>query len=224
LSSTVEVKGGKALRVALRKYDKDLAKEVNQEMASYLKPIVRQARSYLPSQSPLSSWGKEVSSADTINYRPFPRYNGLKARRGVGYTTTPSKPNKKGFIYFAQVFNSEAGGAIYETAGRKNPNGRRPVMSTYLKEYGTTFAMEGNKRGKKSYNSNNPFAGYQFVNSMPALYQVPRKANQSGRLSRMMNGRVIFRAWAETNGQVTPKIIKAMEKAKVKFDSGKSAA
>jgi hypothetical protein len=59
---------------------------------------------------------------------------------------------------------------------------------------------------------------------MPALYQVPRKANQSGRLSRMMNGRVIFRAWAETNGQVTPKIIKAMEKAKVKFDSGKSAA
>jgi hypothetical protein len=224
LSSTVEVKGGKRLLVALKKYDKDLAKEVNQEMASYLKPVVRQSRSYLPSQAPLSNWGKEVSSADTINYRPFPRYNGLKARRGVGYTTTPSKPNKKGFIYFAQVFNSDAGGAIYETAGRKNPDGRRPVMSTYLKGYGSTFAMEGNRRGKKDYNSNNPFAGYQFVHSMPELYQVPRKANQSGRLSRMMNGRVIFRAWAETNGQVTPKIIKALETAKVKFDSGKSAA
>ena len=202
MSSTVEVKGGKRLIVALKKYDKDLAKELNQEMASYLQPVTRKARSYLPTQAPLSNWGKEVSSANTINYRPFPRYNGLKARRGVGYTTTPSKPNKKGFIYFAQIFNSEAGGAIYETAGRKNPNGRAPVSSIYLKEFGGSLAMEGNKRSKKSYNSNNPFAGYQFVHSMPELYKVPRKANQSGRLSRMMNGRVIFRAWGETYGKV----------------------
>jgi hypothetical protein len=58
---------------------------------------------------------------------------------------------------------------------------------------------------------------------MPELYKVPRKASQRGRLSRMMNGRVIFRAWAETNGQVTPKVIKAMETAKVKFNSSKKA-
>lgn len=224
MSSTVELKGGKALRLALKKYDKDLAKELNKEMASYLQPVTKKARSYLPSQAPLSSWGKPVSSSETINYRPFPRYNGLKARRGVGYTTTPSKPNRKGFIYFAQIFNSEAGGAIYETAGRKNPDGRRPVMSTNLKGLGTTFAMEGNKRSADSYNSNNPFAGYQFVHSMPEIYKVSRKANQSGRLSRKMNGRVIFRAWGETYGKVTPQIIKAMQKAKTKFDTGKRAA
>ena len=224
MSSTVEVKGGKALLLALKKYDKDLAKDLNKQMASYLQPVTKKARSYLPTQAPLSSWGKEVSSIETINYRPFPRYNGLKARRGVGYTTTPSKPNKKGFIYFAQIFNSEAGGAIYETAGRKNPNGRRPVMSTNLKEYGTVFAMEGQKRSNKSFNSNNPFAGYQFVNSMPEVYKVSRKANQSGRLSRKMNGRAIFRAWGETYGKVTPQIIKAMQTAKTKFDSGKRAA
>jgi hypothetical protein len=219
----VEVKGARELRKSLRKYQPDLAKELNKEMASYLGPVVRQARSYLPTQAPLSNWGKEVSSAETINYRPFPRYNGLKARRGVGYTTTPSKPNRKGFSYLAQIFNSEAGGAIYETAGRKNPNGRAPVGSTILKQYGGSLAMEGNRRSKKSYNSNNPFAGYQFVHSMPELYQVPRKANQRGRLSRMMNGRVIFRAWAETNGQVTPKVIKAMETAKIKFNNNKKA-
>jgi len=224
LSSTVELKGGKSLLVALKKYDKNLAKAVNKQIASYLQPVAKQAKSYLPSTAPLSSWGKPVSSAATINYRPFPRYDALKARRGVSYTTTPSKPNKKGFVYLAQIFNREAGGAIYETAGRKNPDGRRPVMSTNLKEYGTTFAMEGNRRGKGSYNSNNPFAGYQFVNSMPELYKVPRRANQAGRVSRMMNGRVIFKAWALTYGKVTPKVVNALIDAKKQFDSGKRAA
>jgi hypothetical protein len=97
----VEVKGARELRKSLRKYQPDLAKELNKEMASYLSPVVRQARSYLPSQAPLSNWGKPVSSSETINYRPFPRYNGLKARRGVAYTTSPSKPNRKGFSYLA---------------------------------------------------------------------------------------------------------------------------
>jgi hypothetical protein len=211
LSSTVELKGGKALRVALKKYDKDLAKELNKEMASYLQPVTRKARSYLPTQAPLSNWGKPVSSSNTINYRPFPRYNGLKARRGVAYTTTPSKPNRKGFIYFAQIFNSEASGAIFETAGRKNPTGQPWIA--------------GRKTASKEYShSNNPNAGRQFINSMPEIYRVPRKANQSGRPSHKMNGRVIFRAWAETYGKVTPQIIKSMESAKTKFDSRKRAA
>jgi hypothetical protein len=39
-----------------------------------------------------------------------------------------------------------------------------------------------------------------------------------------MNGRAIFRAWGETYGKVTPQIIKAMQTAKTKFDSGKRAA
>lgn len=224
MSSTVEVKGGKALIVALRKYDSDLAKATNKRIGEYLKPVTEQAKSYLPLQAPLSNWGKPVSSADTINYRPFPRYNAKEARKGVRYSTTPSKPNKQGFVYLAQIFNYSPSGAIFETAGRKNPDGRRPAMSRVLKEYGTTFAVEGNKRGKDSYNSNNPFAGYQFVHSMPDLYKVPRKANQSGRLSRMMNGRVIFKAWGQTYGKVTPKVIQALVDAKRQFDTGKRAA
>lgn len=224
MSSTVEVKGGKALVVALRKYDKNLAKSLRQEIGSYLSPVVNQARSYLPLQAPLSNWGKPTSSSETINYRPFPKYDVKAARKGIGYTSSPSKPNKQGFVYLAQIYNHSASGAIFETAGRKNSDGRRPVMSTNLKEYGTTFAMEGNRRSSKSYNSNNPFAGYQFVHSMPELYQVPRKANQSGRLSRMMNGRVIFKAWGQTYGKVTPKVINAMINAKKQFDTGKKAA
>ena len=199
------------MRKALRKYQPDLAKELNKEMASYLSPVAKQARSYLPLTAPLSNWGKGVSSAETVNYRPFPRYNVLKARRGIGYTTSPSKPNRSGFSYLAQIFNSEASGAIYETAGRKNPNGQPWVG--------------GRKTSSKKYShSNNPNAGYQFIHSMPQLYHVPQKANQSGKPSRKMSGRAIFRAWAETNGQVTPKVIKAMENAKIKFNSNKKAA
>ena len=243
MSSVVEVKGARELRRALKKYTPDLAKEVNQEMASYLKPVVRQARSYLPAQAPLSNWGKESASAETINYRPFPKYNGLKARRGVGYTTVPSKPNKKGFSYLAQIFNSNAGGAIYETAGRLNPNGRatfsnvifsRQADGSYVNIRKGTKTIWAQTHSRKTaglgtnnfseYGSNNPLAGGQFIHSMPELYKVPRKANQSGRLSRKMNGRVIFRAWAETNGEVTPKVIKAMENAKYKFNNNKKAA
>ena len=224
MSSTVELKGGKALRVALNKYDKDLAKALNKRIASYLAPVTQQAKSYLPLKAPLSNWGKPVSSADTISYRPFPRYDIREARRGVRYTTTPSKPNRQGFVYLAQIFNHSASGAIYETAGRKNPDGRAPAMSRRLKQYGGVQGIENGVAGKKNYNSNNPFAGYQFVHSMPDLYKVPRKANQSGRLSRMMNGRVIFRAWGETYGKVTPKVINAMIDAKKQFDTGKKAA
>jgi hypothetical protein len=205
----VEVKGAREMRAALRKYQPDLAKELNKEMASYLSPVARQARSYLPLSAPLSGWGKELSSTETINYRPFPKYNVLKARRGIGYTTSPSKPNRKGFSYLAQIFNSEASGAIYETAGRKNPNGQ-------------PWSKTGSS--KKFSHSNNPNAGYQFIHSMPQLYRVPQSANQSGKPSRKMTGRAIFRAWAETNGQVTPKVIKAMENAKVKFNTKKKAA
>lgn len=224
MSSTVELKGGKSLLIALKKYDKDLAKATNKRIGEYLKPVTEQAKSYLPLQAPLSNWGKPVSSAETINYRPFPRYNAKEARRGVRYSTTPSNPNKQGFVYLAQIFNYSPSGAIFETAGRKNPDGRAPVSSRYLKEYGGSLAMEKNRRSKKSYNSNNPFAGYQFVHSMPELYQVPRKANQSGRSSRMMNGRVIFKAWGQTYGKVTPKVIQALIDAKQQFDTGKRAA
>jgi hypothetical protein len=37
---------------------------------------------------------------------------------------SPSKPNKNGFVALARILNKSAAGAIYETAGRKNPKGQ----------------------------------------------------------------------------------------------------
>mgnify|MGYP003336118453 CR=1 FL=1 len=47
----VSVKGVIELRKALRAYSPDLAKGLNKEMSAELKPIVRQARGFLPSDS-----------------------------------------------------------------------------------------------------------------------------------------------------------------------------
>ena len=112
-----EVKGGIALRKALRKFTPDLAKETQKEMANLLKPITSKARGFIPGTAPLSGWGKPASTGK------FPRYSAGEAKRGIGYKTTPSKPNRKGFRSLAQINNKSAAGAIYETAGRKSGAG-----------------------------------------------------------------------------------------------------
>ena len=67
------------------------------------------------------------SNSDVIsNWRPrensksrFPTYDAKIVKAGIGYKTTPSKPNRRGFRSLARLLNKTAAGAIYETAGRK---------------------------------------------------------------------------------------------------------
>lgn len=115
----VKLEGAIALRKALRKFEPDLSKEVQKEMASFLKPVVREARGFLPNDgSIISNWS--IKNAKETNR--FPAYNFALAKRGITYKTTPSKANRRGFRALASIFNKTAAGAIYETAGRKNPN------------------------------------------------------------------------------------------------------
>jgi hypothetical protein len=112
----VTVKGGIELRKALKKFTPDLAKDTQKEMAALLKPITAKARGFIPSDAPLSGWGKV--SPDARWY-----WNGRAAKKGVGYKTTPSKVNREGFRSLARIQNASMSGKIYETAGRKNPGG-----------------------------------------------------------------------------------------------------
>jgi hypothetical protein len=114
----VEVKGAIELRKALRDYAPDLAKKLNFEMAAALKPIVNQARGFMPSQSPLSGWAVRENSKGK-----FPMYDPVLAKKGIAYKVSPSKRNSSGFRSLASLINKSASGAIYETAGRKNPGG-----------------------------------------------------------------------------------------------------
>jgi len=113
-----KVVGALALRKALKKFEPDLAKEVSKEITSFVKPIARNARGFLPSNEDApSGWLKRDNAQGRWATR---YYDKSEASRGITYKTTPSKVNSKGFRALASVMNKSAGGAIYETAGRKS--------------------------------------------------------------------------------------------------------
>jgi len=210
-----EVKGGIALRKALRKFTPDLAKETQKEMAGLLKPITAKARGFIPFTAPISGWAKPASTGK------FPRYSAGEAKRGIGYKTTPSKPNKKGFRSLAQINNKSAAGAIYETAGRLNPNGREQAKRRDVNIPGMN-SVYSTSTGKNYGKSNNPEAGSLFIQALNAQGEIKnaysRTEGQSGRASRKMKGRAIYRAWAEDQGKTNAAIIKAIEISRDKFN------
>lgn len=109
----VVVKGALELRKALREFSPDLGKETTKEIGAVLKPIAARARGFAPAK-PLSGWIK--SDKNHGRYA----YDVTEVKRGIGYKTTPSKPNRRGFVVLAQLNNKSAAGAVYETAGRKS--------------------------------------------------------------------------------------------------------
>jgi hypothetical protein len=192
--------GAIELRKALRKIEPTLAKESQKEIANLLKVVTRRARGYVPSEAPLSGWGNAVGIWENRVFRSS------EVRRGIGYSTSPSKPNRRGFRSLATIFNKSAAGAIYETAGRLNPQGQpsqestRGVFSSYI---------DTSNKVNKSANNN---AGRQFIDALPPLVD-SQQSNVAGRRTRKTKGRLLFRAWAVDQGKTNAAVIKAMEKS-----------
>ena len=114
----VEVKGALELRKALRDFAPELAKETSKEIADFLKPVVKQARGFLPSNIDApSGWLKRENVGGRWANRS---YDAAEARRGISYRNSPSKENRRGWVALATIYNKGAAGAIYETAGRKS--------------------------------------------------------------------------------------------------------
>jgi hypothetical protein len=201
-----QVKGVKELRYALRNFEPDLAKELQDQMAAALKPIVIKARGFIPGDFTPSHWRGQTKTGK------WPLYNATLMRRGIGYKTTPSKPNRRGFSYAASINNKTASGAIFETAGRKNPEGMQK-------------APKGTPRTNKNFShSNNPRAGSQFIRALENASPIAQGNTRtgSGRRGRYMKGRLIFRAWAEDQGKANAAVMKALQNAATKFNSRRS--
>jgi hypothetical protein len=190
-----EVVGVVALRRALTDYAPDLAKELTKELSKVLKPVVAEARSFVPPSSPMSGWRPRAFSE-----AQFPMYDASVIRKGIIYKTTPSQPNARGFVNTIRIQNKTMIGAIYETAGRKNGQGQ---------DWVGTKAGGASKGVSRSVN---PYAGNQFISNLGQLYGSNRKGDH-----RMM-GRLIFRAWAKTQGKANASVFKAIENTTDKFN------
>jgi hypothetical protein len=186
--ATTQLQGGTELRSSLRKFEPDLAKELLVEMTMALKPIVQKARGFIPSQSTLRNW-KSTSKAGN-----WPVYDAKIMRSGIGYKTTPTKPNRAGFSYLASINNKSVSGAIFETSGRKNP-------------YGQPWVGPKKAVGQKKFShSNNPDAGRNFIRQLPVMYGTGK-----------FRGRAIYKAWYQDNGKVNGAVLKAIQSAANKF-------
>jgi hypothetical protein len=157
------VKGGVKLRKALRAFAPDLAKQSQKEIAGALKPITKTAKGYFPDDGQvLSGWlARENSQAR------FPSYNARIVKAGVGYKTSPSKPNRRGFRSLARVFNKSAAGAIYETMGRKTPSSR--FVQNQSSKYGSSMKGDGKMEGRalfRAYEENNGKARDAVLNAI----------------------------------------------------------
>ena len=146
------VKGAVELRKALRKFTPDLAKDLPKNIGAALKPIIKDAKGYVPdSGSVLSGWLPRENSQGN-----FPTYTARIAKAGIGYKTTPSKANRRGFRSLARVFNKSAAGAIYETMGRKTPTSR--FVQNQNSKYGAQMKGNGKMEGRalfRAYEENN---------------------------------------------------------------------
>jgi len=225
----VELEGAVQLRVALKRFAPDLSKETQSQMAAALKTVTTVARGYVPNDGQvLSGWSKNLAGAENLAYRPFPKFNSMQVKAGITYSTSPSKPNKNGFVALARIINKSAGGAIYETAGRKNAQGQpnyKPASVVYRTgdgpgDFTIRYYQEKDNSERKGYNNSlNPNAGKQFIDNLNSTGQLvnARPKGLVGSPGRKLTGRLIFRAWAEDNGRANAAVIKALENASKMF-------
>ena len=216
----VEVIGVDDVQKGLSFIDEDMYNRIKIALVPLMKRVEQQAKSYVASDAEvLSGWSKPASA--NLDYRPFPKYNSALVKGGIGYKEGKNVQFKNGFQVENYVYNVSAAGRIYETAGRRNPEGRAPIMSTTLKDLGNVQGYEGKKSGKKrstrDYNSNNPFAGYQFVSALePVTSQPKTKGVRSGGVKT--KGRLIYKAFANQSPRIYQAILNAINDTAVDFN------
>jgi hypothetical protein len=199
-----EVKGLIELKKALKDYAPELGVQLDDQIGLALSGVVKKAQSYAPTESPLSNWSYRKRSEKHGNgLRKFPLYNSARVVKGIKYSTTPRKPNRRGFKAVYYIINKSAEGAIYETAGRKNPNGQPWV------------GRLGDPNNHDISHSNNPQAGADFIQAMGELKQ--GNVESSTKKGRYMKGRLIYRAWAEDQGKANAAVFKAIDNANEVF-------
>ncbi len=183
----VKLSGVKYVLSQLNKVNPEARKNITKEVSRAAKPIVSRARGFVPSSAPLSGW--ESTSGEWGNRS----WNSGAIKKGIGFSTSATKPNRNGYSYLAYFYNKTAAGAIYETAGRVS---------------GQPQPWDPKSTSKKYSHSANPKAGQQFLNAMGRV-GTGKKA-----------GRAMFKAVEQDQGKVRDAIIKTYADVVSKFNKG----
>lgn len=213
----VEAVGVKDVLKGLEFFDETLYNKIKSRLSPMMRAVEAKAKSYVPSNGEvLSGWSKPISSP--INYTPFPKYDAGTVKDNIGYKSGKNRTFKNGFQVEEYVYNVSAPGRIYETAGRLNPQGRAPFQNIASKGGSGTLVKKTSKgRSVDQYNSNNPFAGYQFVTDLPTLTSQPKIKDVRGG-GRKTKGRLIYKAWAKDSPMIYNAILKAIMGTAVDFN------
>ena len=214
----VEVVGVKDVLKGLEFIDEDMRQRIRIAIDPLMRGVAEKAKGFVPSNTEvLSGWAKPISSPD-IKYKPFPKYDADVARAGIGYNAGENKTFKNGFKVSNYVYNASRPGAIYEVAGRLNPQGRAPFQMLPSKGASGTYTLKS-KRSKAvdAYNSNNPFASQQFIAALEPVTAQPKIKDIRGG-GRKTKGRLIYKAWAQDSPKVYDAIIKAINATAIHFN------
>jgi len=204
----VVIEGIKEVLGGLDVIDEDMRRRIVFITEPMMRRVAAKAQRYVPgNQDVLSGWAKPISSPD-IKYKPFPKYDAEVARAGIGYNQGENKTFANGWKVASYVYNASRPGAIYEVAGRLNPEGRAPF--TFKHEgSGTYVKKSARSRALQEYKSNNPFASQQFVAALPKVTSQPKIKDMRGG-GRKTKGRLIYRAWAEDSPDIYRAVIRAV--------------
>jgi hypothetical protein len=198
----VNVTGVQATLKAMRKFDPDLAKQMNMQIKTAMMPILNKAQGYAPANSEmLSGWTKaDAFGPQSRKYRAFPKYDQAEVVRGIIYRQGANNSGeiagakfKRRFQVTHYIANTSASGAIYETSGRL-------------------------RASRKESRSLNPNARAQFLEPLGPLYGT-RGTSDPRFGSTDQRGRLIYRAWDEDNGRAAQAVNLALNVAVGQFNA-----
>jgi hypothetical protein len=202
-----EIKGVIELRKALRAYAPDLEKETRKEIYEIVKPVVANAKGYVPSEimGLRKGWIRSTRTLKKITrgtsaFRKgvFPFFNPAEVKAKIVFSDKISKSNRSGFVSVFKLENKSRAGAIYEIAGRANNGQAQPWVGPK------------GPAGHKYSHSRNPDAGQHFINA------ISNSGTMKGEGPR--RGRLLYRAWNENQGRANAAVLKAIEKATERFN------
>jgi len=148
----VEVRGLKEAKKALKAFEPDLAVNLNKEVRAFAAPVVKEAKAFVDATAGgLTNWQtKTMPKKGETARKGFPKFNASMVKRGIKFSSAPTRKNSSGFISLYRIINASAAGAIYETAGTKNLNSGKSARPNFSKQLGSTYGRE-KLRGRLIY-------------------------------------------------------------------------